>query len=143
MKKLVGVVIGIIVVGILLVSFSRTPESQIVTQIIDGDTIKVDGKSIRFALTSTPELNESGGIEARKFIQTICPVGSPVIVDEDAGQPEGSYGRMLAVVYCNGINLNAEVLDAKVGTLSREFCSISEFANDDWAQKHGCASIDE
>ena len=155
MKKSIAVGIGIAVVGVLVVSFSSspntlgintpdiitTPKSQIVTQIVDGDTIKVDGKSIRFALASAPELSEAGGIEARKFIEIVCPVGSPVIIDEDSGQPEGSYGRVLAVVYCNGINLNAEILDARVGTLSTEFCSVSEFANDDWAQKHGCENI--
>ena len=143
MKKLVAIGIGITVIGVLVISFSSPPKSQIVTQIVDGDTIKVDGKSIRFALASAPELSEAGGIDARKFIEILCPVGSPVIIDEDSGQPEGSFGRVLAVVYCNGINLNAEILDAKVGTLSTEFCSVSEFANDDWAQKHGCASIDE
>ena len=157
MKKLVAIGIGITVIGVVVISFSnptntleintpeiiKTPKSQIVTQIVDGDTIKVDGKSIRFALASAPELSEAGGIDARKFIEIVCPVGSPVIIDEDSGQPEGSYGRVLAVVYCNGINLNAEILDAKVGTLSTEFCSVSEFANDDWAQKHGCKGVIE
>ena len=33
-----------------------------VTEIVDGDTIKVDGKSIRFSLTSTPEIYDDGGI---------------------------------------------------------------------------------
>ena len=84
MKKLVAIGIGIVVIGVLVVSFSSPPKSQIVTQIVDGDTIKVDGKSIRFALASAPELSEAGGIDARKFIEVVCPVGSPVIIDEDS-----------------------------------------------------------
>ena len=45
-----------------------------VTQVIDGDTIKIDGQSVRFAMASAPELNEPGGIESREFIEEICSV---------------------------------------------------------------------
>ena len=110
----------------------------IVTKIIDGDTIKVYGKSIRFALTSTPELNEFGGIESKEFIESVCPVGSTVLVDEDDKQTEGSYGRIIGVIYCNGLNLNEELLEYDHGYLSSGFCSNSEFSETDWAQKFGC-----
>ncbi len=109
-----------------------------VTKIIDGDTIHVDGQSIRFALASAPELSGYGGVESRNFIQTICPVGSDVIVDEDDSQTGESYGRMIGVIYCNGMNLNQELLDADLGYLADQFCDSSEFASDPWAQKHGC-----
>ena len=109
-----------------------------VTKIVDGDTIHVDGQSIRFALTSAPELSEYGGVESRNFIQTICPVGSDAIVDEDDSQTEESYGRVIGVIYCNGMNLNQELLDADLGYLEDRFCDSSEFASDSWAQKHGC-----
>jgi len=109
-----------------------------VTSIIDGDTIKVDGQSIRFALASAPELNEFQGPEARDFIDEICPVGSTATVDEDDGQTEGSYGRIIGVIYCNGVNLNEELVDSGLGYLTTGFCDISEFGNSDWALKHGC-----
>jgi len=111
-----------------------------VTRIVDGDTIHVDGKSIRFTLASTPELGESGGIDAKQFVEQVCPVGTEAIVDEDDGQTEGSYGRIIAVVYCNGINLNEAVLDAGYGWLSSGFCSRSEFSTHAWAQKYGCGT---
>jgi micrococcal nuclease len=114
-----------------------------VTSVIDGDTIKVDGQSIRFALASAPELNESGGIEARNFIETICSVGSVATVDEDDGQTQGSYGRILGVVYCNGFNLNQDLLDVGHGYLISSFCNDSEFTTEYWAQKHGCDSKSE
>ena len=110
----------------------------IVTQIIDGDTMTVAEQSIRFALTDTPELNEFGGVEARNFIEDICFVGSSALVDEDDGQTEGSYGRIVGVIYCNGVNLNEAILDADLGYLSSSFCYKSEFSNTAWAQKHGC-----
>ncbi len=109
-----------------------------VTKIVDGDTIHVDGESVRFALASAPELSGYGGVESRNFIQTICPVGSDVTVDEDDGQTGESYGRMIGIIYCNDMNLNEELLDANLGYLENRFCDSSEFANDSWAQKHGC-----
>ncbi|MDP2667798.1 MAG: thermonuclease family protein, partial [Nitrosopumilaceae archaeon] len=52
----------------------------------------------------------------------------------------GSYGRIIAVVYCNGINLNEAILDAGYGWLSSGFCSRSEFSTHAWAQKYGCGT---
>lgn len=109
-----------------------------VTKIIDGDTIIVDGQSVRFALSSAPELKMYGGEESRDFIETICPVGSKVLVDEDDGQILGSYGRMVGVVTCNDVNLNSELLDANLGYLQDRFCDSSEFGKEFWALKHGC-----
>lgn len=110
-----------------------------VTQVIDGDTIRINEHSIRFAMSSAPELGDTGGEEALDFIDDICPVGSIALVDEDDGQTEGSYGRIVAVIYCNDRNLNSELLDANLGYLATEFCSKSEFSSEKWAQKHGCA----
>jgi len=113
----------------------------VVTKVIDGDTIKVDGQSIRFALASAPELGSYGaGVKETEFIQSICPVGSTALVDEDDEQTQGSYGRIVGVVYCNGMNLNSELLDSGMGYMEFRFCDISEFGNSDWAIKHGCKS---
>ena len=109
-----------------------------VTAVTDGDTIKIEGIAIRLALTSTPELNESGGINAREFTLKTCPVGSTATVDEDDGQMEGSYGRTVAAVYCGEKLLNAAILDSKLGTISKEFCGASEFGAEDWAKRNGC-----
>ncbi|MDH3311971.1 MAG: thermonuclease family protein [Nitrosopumilus sp.] len=109
-----------------------------VTRIIDGDTIHVDNQSVRFSLASAPELKGFGGVDSRNFIQTICPVGSEVLVDEDDGHILGSYGRMVGMITCNDVNLNEELLDANLGHLEVRFCSSSEFANESWAIKHGC-----
>ena len=113
----------------------------IVTKVIDGDTIHVDDQSIRFTLASAPELKGFGGVDSRNFIQTICPVGSKVLVDEDDGQTPEGHSRIIGVVYCNDMILNKELLDADLGYLDSRFCNSSEFANDSWAQKHGCGDI--
>ena len=109
-----------------------------VTANIDGDTIKVYGKSIRFALVDAPENGESGFEEARDFIANSCPVGSYVVVDEDDLQTEGSFGRIIGVVFCDNVNLNDAILDAGLASLATAFCSQSEFQTHSWAQEHGC-----
>ena len=114
-----------------------------VTKIVDGDTIHVDDQSVRFALASAPGLKGYGGMEARDFIQTICPVGSKVLVDEDDGQILGSYGQLVGIISCNDLILNEELLDANLGHFEERFCSSSEFANTHWAIKHGCTPKSE
>jgi len=109
-----------------------------VTQNIDGDTLKVYGKSIRFALIDAPESGEIGFEEARDFIASSCPVDSFAIVDEDDLQTGGSFGRIIGVVHCNGLNLNEAILDAGLADLAVSFCSSSEFEFTTWAQNHGC-----
>jgi len=76
-----------------------------VTQHIDGDTLKVYGKSIRLVLVDAPENGESGFAEASNFISNTCPLNSFVIVDEDDLQTGGSFGRIIGVVHCNGVIL--------------------------------------
>jgi len=154
LKKTIFTVI-IVLAGLILVSIAvlSTPDSEVkleqckgsaacfsgkVTAVTDGDTIKVDGKAIRLALTSTPELHESGGINAREFTLAFCPPGSTAIVDEDDGQQEGNFGRMIAAVYCSDMLLNVALLDSKHATISARFCSSSEFGNEYWAIKNGC-----
>ncbi|MDH3610830.1 MAG: thermonuclease family protein [Nitrosopumilus sp.] len=109
-----------------------------VTENIDGDTLKIYGKSIRLVLVDAPEIGDSGYEEARDFIAENCPVGSFAIVDEDDFQQEGSHDRMLGVVHCNGVNLNDAILDAGLADLYSKFCSSSEFKKSKWARNHGC-----
>ena len=112
-----------------------------VTKVIEGDTIHVDDKSVRFALASSPDLKGYEGMDSKNFIETICPIGSQVLVDEDDGQPPEGHSRIIGVVHCNDLILNKELLDADLGYLSYRFCDSSEFASSSWAQKHGCDKV--
>ncbi len=112
--------------------------SGYVTRIVDGDTIEVDGQSIRFALVDTPEYGEYDYTQARNYIENICPIGSPVLVDEDDLQTEGSYDRIIGIIYCKELNLNEQILSVGHAEILVSFCSKSEFAEHAWAQKFGC-----
>ena len=109
-----------------------------VTRVIDGDTVVVNDVHVRFALASAPELTEKGGIEAKNFIESLCPVGSKALVDEDDGQTGGSYGRTIAELYCNDKLVNSALLENNLGTIDERFCGVSEFSNEDWAKRYGC-----
>ena len=143
-KLLIPIILVIIVIGFITIPFNPmcSGEAQCitgkVTKIIDGDTIKVDGESIRFALTSTPEIYDEKGMLAKEFVEKICPIGSTVLVDEDDMQTEGSYGRMIGLIKCNGKILNESVLESGHGEISTRYCKTSEFANSDWAKRFGC-----
>jgi hypothetical protein len=109
-----------------------------VTKIIDGDTIRVDDQPVRFALSSAPEIGNLGGMDAKEYVEKLCPVGSDAIVDKDDLQAQGNNGRILAEIHCNGVSLNEEILKAKLGKISVSFCSKSEFSSKPWAVKYGC-----
>jgi len=109
-----------------------------ITANIDGDTIELYGKSIRFALVDAPESGETGFAEASDFIANACPVDALAVVDEDDMQTGGSFGRIIGVVHCNGANLNEAILDSGLAVLAVSFCGSSEFGSSTWAQNHGC-----
>lgn len=109
-----------------------------VTHIVDGDTIDIGEMRIRLALVNTPERGNEGYSSATDFTSLACPVGSKAIIDEDDGQLEGSFGRMIGKVTCGDKVLNAELLTAGFAQVLTEFCAESEFAEEDWADNYGC-----
>lgn len=111
-----------------------------VTEVVDGDTLDVNNVRIRLALVNTPEVYENGYFDARGFTLNNCGVGTNALVDEDDGQKSGSFGRMIAVVYCgnNTSSLNEGLLNSSKATILTEYCGVSEFATSTWAKKYGC-----
>jgi len=114
-----------------------------VTRIIDGDTIDVthlttgEAIRIRLALVDTPERGEELYDAATDFTAELCPAGSRIIFDQDDGQLEGSFGRIIGAVYCNGMLLNEALLDTSLGVLDTRFCEASEYGTE-WGVKYGC-----
>ena len=109
-----------------------------VTGIVDGDTLYIEGVKIRLALVDSPEYGEAGFDEAKDFASSICPEGSQATADQDDWQLEDQYGRMIAVVYCGGKNLNHELLKSGHAVILTEYCSVSEFGDETWAVEYGC-----
>ena len=114
-----------------------------VERIIDGDTLQIEGYTIRLSLTNTPEANEIGFSEAIGFTKKLCPIGSTITVDQDDKQPYDKYGRLLGLVYCDDQTLNSELLYSGHANILTEYCSTSEFNDEIWAQQFGCTTINE
>jgi hypothetical protein len=115
-----------------------------VTEIVDGDTLDINNVRVRLALVNTPERGEDGYTEAIDFVQSICGVGTTALVDEDDGQKEGSFDRVIGLVYCGNDNINNKkslnglLLEDGYATIYQEFCGISEFSTANWTQSRGC-----
>jgi endonuclease YncB( thermonuclease family) len=104
----------------------------IITKVVDGDTLDINGTRIRLALVDTPERGQPGFYEAKRFVESLC-LGKKGELDVDNGQRRGDrYGREIGVVYCDGFSVNEKLMNAKLARILTEFCDISEFANENW-----------
>ena len=69
-----------------------------VTHVADGDTLDINGITIRLSLVNTPERGQPGFKEAKKFVISMC-LGKKGELDVDDGQRGGDrYARELGVV---------------------------------------------
>jgi len=115
-----------------------------VTKIIDGDTIDVrhlstgEAVRIRLSLVDTQEIGEELYEAAKDFTANLCPVNSRIIFDQDDGQTELTYGRIIGLVFCSGNLLNEELLETNLAVIDSRFCDQSEYGNDEWARNYGC-----
>jgi endonuclease YncB( thermonuclease family) len=111
-----------------------------ITEIVDGDTIEVNNVRIRLSMVNTPERGELGYNEVTALTQSVCPLGANALVDEDDGQKEGSYDRLIGVVYCNysTVPVNQILLEEGKAVVYEDFCRVSEFARDKWVTSFGC-----
>ncbi|MGC8816890.1 MAG: thermonuclease family protein [Candidatus Hadarchaeum sp.] len=95
--------------------------SAVVSRVIDGDTIDLEGgEKVRLVGINAPELRSSNLEErelaesAKEFVENFCPPGSKIGLNVDDLEPRDRYGRTLALVYVDvdnvWLNLNAELL---------------------------------
>jgi micrococcal nuclease len=91
-------------------------------------------------MVDIPEKGEAGYNEATELTEFICAVGSNVLVDENDGQKEGSYDRLIGVVYCNGspTSINQILVEKGKAVIYEDFCGVSEFGRDKWVSSFGC-----
>ena len=104
-----------------------------VNHVVDGDTLDINDIRIRLSLVDTPERGDPGFKEATQFVVKLC-LGENAEVDMDDGQRLGSFGREIGVVYCDGKNLNEQLMENNLGIIDTRFCEKSEFSNDKWAK---------
>ena len=108
--------------------------STTVSMVIDGNVIRdSDGRLIELSLVSVQESYVSDGKEPKEYVESVCPVGSSILVDEDDLRLSGRYDEMMAKVTCKGINLNHSLLISNHSILDSSSCKHSEFSEESWA----------
>src|SRR5256885_14049651 len=71
---------------------------------------------------------------AKDRLTSLC-LGKRALVDEDDNQiGDDPYGRVLAVVTCDGTNANAAMIASGLAKPYYIFCSASEFGNEAWTE---------
>jgi len=97
---------------LLISSCVSPPETAEVSQVIDGDTIVIEGGfHVRYIGIDTPEVHpqlEAYGMKALQANRELVE-GKEVRLERDVSETD-KYGRLLRYVYVNGILVNAELV---------------------------------
>ncbi|MFC1974569.1 thermonuclease family protein [Chloroflexota bacterium] len=103
---------AIILSLLLLYGCGSPPETARVTQVIDGDTIVIEGSyRVRYIGIDAPEVHpqsEAYGIEAWQANRELVE-GKEVRLERDVSETD-KYGRLLRYVYVDDIFVNAELV---------------------------------
>ena len=96
----------------LLLATSLGGEASAGIRTIDGDTIEIDGETIRILNIDTPEIRHAQcdaerrlGLVAKQRVSVLLRAGRIEITRGDGKRMKDKYGRTLAVVSINGSDL--------------------------------------
>jgi len=96
----------------LIPLFATAEMVATVARIGDGDTLTVNAggrdTTVRLACIDAPESGQTGGSEAARRLAQLAPPGASLTmipVDRDR------YGRLVAVVFSQGINVNVKLVE--------------------------------
>ena len=95
----------------LLYGCSSPPDTAVVTRVVDGDTIIIEGNyRVRYIGIDTPEMGEAFGLEAWQANRELVE-DKVVYLERDVSETD-KYGRLLRYVYVDDILVNAELVRA-------------------------------
>ncbi|MDH5695488.1 MAG: thermonuclease family protein [Dehalococcoidia bacterium] len=102
----------VVLILLLICGCTSPPNTALVTQVIDGDTIVIEGGyRVRYIGIDTPEIHpelEAYGMEALEANREL--VGGKVVrLERDVSQTD-KYDRLLRYVYVDDIFVNAELV---------------------------------
>lgn len=114
---------GWLLLGLLLaLAMGCASNDLLIKRAVDGDTVDIagpDGESrVRLYGIDAPEMDQRYGREARGFIEAVVD-SDDVLIDPMDLDP---YGRVVAVLYVGGRNINREMVKTGAAWVYRPFC---------------------
>ena len=103
-----------------LVCYSQDLSGKVI-KIYDGDTITIMAKEkikVRLFGIDAPELKQEFGKESREHLEELCPLNKEAkikVVSKDR------YKRAVGIVYCNGIEVNANQVESGYAWAYRDY----------------------
>ena len=135
MMKRLGHVLAVAVLFILcaMPCFAQQVLTKPVTEVIDGDTIVIDGgNKLRYVLVNTPEVGAAFGAEATALNKSLV-AGKTVKAEICPAKPLDKYNRNLVWVTANGVPVNEKLVEAGLAVVFDErVCNLHGRAEKLW-----------
>ena len=116
--------LALAVCTLLLSTYVHAQELTGMATVVDGDTIKVNGQSVRLAAIDAPECSQAYGPDAYRYVVQLIE-GKTVRVQYTTTD---KYNRVIGQVYIDGLWVNREIVKQGFATWYKRYApDLTEF----------------
>ncbi|MEM5872407.1 MAG: thermonuclease family protein [Candidatus Aenigmatarchaeota archaeon] len=100
--------IAVIITLLIYLLWNYIENYKVVSEVVDGDTFKINGKSVRLIGIDAPEIGEPCYLDAKEKLKEL--IKDKIVRLEKDFKERDEYGRLLRYVYVDGLFVNAEMI---------------------------------